>query len=667
MKKILPIIVLLTFWLAGPATAQRGILPPPQQRQADSLQRLLAQPAGADSARLTRLLRLARLVLTVDTVRAGGYAQQARALARRPAAGPAARARALLGLGQVREKAGAVERAVGLFAAAQQQARLAGLPALESRALSRRSVALKRLGRNDEAMPVALQALRRAEVSPDSGAVAEAHDAIGRIHLAQRNYPAASRAFAQVLRVYERQHDLRGQGKALNMLGIVARDAQQRPQAAAYFGRGLAAYRSLGDSAGVATVLVSLGVLEMRLFTKESAARALLPLRRAERIYNELGFQGPAVLADLYSIMAANLSNSGKAAAGLDYARRSLRMARQSGDLQEVADALEGLGLLSFANDRYQEAYEYEHQAKMVGDTIQSVQAAAKMAEMQTKYETEKKEARNQLQATQLHVQQQVIGRRNVQLGAGAAVAALLLLVGGLLFNRHRLRLRVAQEQELQARDRHRAAAVLEAEATERQRIGLDLHDGVGQVLTAAKLNLEALKEQYTPADPGLRTLLQNALELVDESFREVRDISHNLMPNALIKRGLAQAVRDFLNKITPDGRLKINLEVVGLDARRLPLNVENVLFRVIQELVQNIVKHARATEVTLQLVRGPEDLTMLVEDNGVGFDPAALDPETGGIGLKNIESRLEYLGGSVYFDSRPGRGTTVTATVPLG
>ena len=124
--------------------------------------------------------------------------------------------------------------------------------------------------------------------------------------------------------------------------------------------------------------------------------------------------------------------------------------------------------------------------------------------------------------------------------------------------------------------------------------------------------------------------------------------------------------MRDFLDKISPDGRLKINLEVVGLDrGGRLPATIENVLFRVVQEMVQNILKHAQATEVTLQIVRHADELTVLVEDNGVGFDPSTLGLYAG-IGLKNIESRMAFLGGRVEVDSQPGHGTTITLEVPL-
>ena len=208
--------------------------------------------------------------------------------------------------------------------------------------------------------------------------------------------------------------------------------------------------------------------------------------------------------------------------------------------------------------------------------------------------------------------------------------------------------------------------AVLAAEEAERHRIGADLHDGIGQLLSVVKINMNGLCEELRPrleADEAQR--FGDALDLVDESVREVRGISHNLLPNALIKRGLARAVREFLDKLQRPGRLKIRLETLGLDAPRLDPTVESALYRVIQELVQNIIKHAQATEVEMQIIRHAHELTLLVEDNGVGFDV----PTHGagdGVGLQSVGSRVAYLGGTLHVDSRIGRGTTVTATVPM-
>jgi len=349
----------------------------------------------------------------------------------------------------------------------------------------------------------------------------------------------------------------------------------------------------------------------------------------------------------------------------------ALRLATKLQILSTQQQVHQELSKLYQKTGRYPLATQHYAQLLAINDSIYNQDVTQKVAELQTRYETEKKEAQNrlltkqkQLQAAQLRTQQQVIRRRNTQLVAGLLVVGLLAGLGYLLYTRRRLRREVEFAQEKQALERVRSAAVLEAEENERRRIGSDLHDGIGQLLTAAKLNLHALSEQLGARTTGQQAMLDNALEVVDESFREVRSISHNLMPNALIKRGLASAVRDFLSKLSSDERLKIQVEVFGLDARLDP-TVENVLFRVIQELVQNILKHAQATELTIQLVRNEAELTVMVEDNGMGFDLGALGEEAG-IGLRNIQTRMAYLGGRAEFDTAPGRGTTVTLEVPL-
>jgi signal transduction histidine kinase len=135
------------------------------------------------------------------------------------------------------------------------------------------------------------------------------------------------------------------------------------------------------------------------------------------------------------------------------------------------------------------------------------------------------------------------------------------------------------------------------------------------------------------------------------------------MIPNALIKSGLVAAVRDFVNRMGNE-KLKINLVVLGLD-ERLNSNAETVIFRVLQELISNIIKHAQANEITIQLIREKNEFTLMVEDNGKGFDLEKAGSQDG-IGLKNIRSRVEYLNGSVSFDSAPGKGTTIVVEIPV-
>ena len=203
----------------------------------------------------------------------------------------------------------------------------------------------------------------------------------------------------------------------------------------------------------------------------------------------------------------------------------------------------------------------------------------------------------------------------------------------------------------------------MEAEEKERQRIAKDLHDGVGQMMSAAKLNLSAIENELPFKDDMQKEALLRIIKLVDDSCKEVRAVSHNMMPNALLKAGLSSAVREFINQIDQKV-LKVNLHSEGLN-ERLDSNTETVLYRVIQECVNNVIKHAGATQLDISLIRDTDGISATVEDNGKGFDTTD-SSKNSGLGLKNIQARVEYLKGTVDFDSSPGKGTLVAIHVPL-
>ena len=554
------------------------------------------------------------------------------------------------------------------------------------------------------ARQLAAQALRAAHASRQPVREQAAHLLLGRLANGQGDYAEAAQHLVQALAMATQRHDTLGQGLAYLNLSNTNKRLKQLPKALADARRAqvlLAPLARAGNTKAAASYVKALSNSGTVLMEMQRYGPARTDLLASLRQARAQGDSAGASLA-LYNLGAVALSTK-QGAEAYHYYRQTLALDQASGDGQaqgeswlNLGDALALLHRPAEAESAYRRALPLARQARALplvrvaynafatlyeetgrpaqalawqkrfialNDSLYEQGRADQAAELQTKYETEEQAARNRLQAARLRTQQQVIRRRNVQLGAGLVIAVLLASLAYLLLNRRRLQREVEFGQERQQLERLRAQAVLDAEEAERRRIGADLHDGVGQLLTAAKLNLEALAETLPAPQPEV---LANALSLVDDSFREVRGISHNLLPNALLKRGLVQAVREFLAKVSPSARLKVNLEVVGLDdgPRLLPA-VESVLFRVIQELVQNILKHAQATEVTLQLVRHPQELTILVEDNGVGFDPAMLPPDAG-IGLKNVESRVAYLSGRANFDSSPGRGTTVTLEVPL-
>lgn len=256
--------------------------------------------------------------------------------------------------------------------------------------------------------------------------------------------------------------------------------------------------------------------------------------------------------------------------------------------------------------------------------------------------------------------------RWQIGLAVGLLGAIVAALVGYLLISRRHLRREVEFVQDRQRMERQHSRAILDAEQNERRRIGADLHDSVGQLLSATKITLGALHRRLHLPEASQQELFSSSLHMLDEAVREVRSISHNLVPTTFTRHGLVPALRILLDRLALEPTpLCVTLDVCELGENQLDSTQENILFRILQELVHNVTRHARATELTVRFSRQPEQLEINIIDNGVGFD-AAHQQEAAGIGLRNVESRVAYLHGQLIVQSRVGVGTTTTLKIPL-
>jgi signal transduction histidine kinase len=202
--------------------------------------------------------------------------------------------------------------------------------------------------------------------------------------------------------------------------------------------------------------------------------------------------------------------------------------------------------------------------------------------------------------------------------------------------------------------------AVFETQETERKRLAEDLHDSVGQVLSAIKLNLHRLDKVNVNENPN--NLLADTRKLTDECIQEIRNIIHNVLPPVLIDFGLIDALQALCAKIAKTTDIKITF-TTGLTEERFPSEIEITLYRIAQELFGNAVKHSGASAIHLLLTKESGWLVMSFSDNGVGFD---MDNITHGFGLKNLQSRAQFINGKIHIYSKPLNGTLTTIKVML-
>lgn len=205
--------------------------------------------------------------------------------------------------------------------------------------------------------------------------------------------------------------------------------------------------------------------------------------------------------------------------------------------------------------------------------------------------------------------------------------------------------------------------ALIEGQEKERTRVSQELHDGLGQLFTAIKLNLQQIRVN---ADVGAQDPLIESVDTLETNigiaFNEVRNISRNLMPDVLRQFGLKPAVEDLVNSWNAASGPLISLEMIDMEIR-FSNDLEKALFRICQELINNSARHANCANIFVQFINHGASLVLIVEDDGVGFDVLK---QHAGFGLQNINSRVLVFEGTVETDSSPGKGTVTTIEIPL-
>ena len=294
-------------------------------------------------------------------------------------------------------------------------------------------------------------------------------------------------------------------------------------------------------------------------------------------------------------------------------------------------------------------------------DSIANLENRRKLDELQLKYETAQKEERITQQAFALA---QKTRERNILAIGGALLLLAIILVIGVLRSRLKSQKMMARQEMEAMQQKHNLTALramVKGQEEERKRIAYDLHDGLGGLLSTAKHQIEKLLDKVDPKSVNGEAGRTSAL--IDMACEDVRRIAHNMMPHALMKMGLNAAIGDMVNLLQSGSDVDISYQnLTGID--RLDEEREIMIYRIVQELVQNAIKHAGANSILIQLSQHNNILSLVVEDNGKGFDVHTVD--TDGLGLQSLESRVKFLNGQLDIDSSPETGTAVTIDIPL-
>ncbi len=337
----------------------------------------------------------------------------------------------------------------------------------------------------------------------------------------------------------------------------------------------------------------------------------------------------------------------------------------------EKMDILQALVTVEEKTNHPKEAYQYLKQAIALRDSVNQENSRKAVAEIENKYQSsEKSKTILQLEKNK-EIQRLSIRQKSVFNYFLLAIVSAILVAAFLAYRNIRQRNSISKKEwELQnqqirelEKDKQLVAvdSMLKGQENERSRLAKDLHDGLGGLLSGIKFSLGNIKDNLVMT-PDNVNVFDRSLNMIDTSIKELRRVAHNMMPEMLIKFGLDEALKEYCNAINTAQFPKVKYQSTGMEAR-VDSSIEIIVYRIAQELLNNTMKHASATEVFIQLIRDENRLSIVVEDNGKGFNTALLN-ENKGAGWMNIRSRVDYLKGKLDIHSEPGKGTLVNIEI---
>lgn len=518
----------------------------------------------------------------------------------------------------------------------------------------------------------------------------------GNIEADLGNYEPAIQNYFQALQIFEKLNDLNKTGQTLSNIGALYINLGDYDKMLIYTEKALAIHRKTGYKMGIAANLTNMADY---YFLKKDSVKTIGLLTEAQKLFHEMNatINEVNVLGSIGDYYSDFQNNQDKA---IRIYEQSLKLLIRGDNNNFWMDGYRKISLAYYRKTDYQKAIEYMQKAVEVTDSTNldyvrmnyyllaydyiglknSVKATEVLdkyveltdrvyrenqkktiAEMDVKYETEKKQAQIQILEQDKKLQAASI--------IGLLAAILFLAVLGFFYyrNLNRKRLLVVKDAEIKAhriseleREKQLEAsqALLEGENAERKRLARDLHDGLGGMLSVVKLNLINMKGNAIIPESDVPAF-HNALEMLDGSIRELRRVAHNLMPESLMRYGLKAALSDFCGSID-----HVKLHYFGDDCR-MDEKFEVAIFRIAHELVNNALKHSEATLINVQVIQESNRINLVVQDNGVGFVQESIQTDKT-TGLSSIRSRVESLNGQLDIFSEPKKGTEVQVDLKI-
>lgn len=565
----------------------------------------------------------------------------------------------LINIGLVKSFQAQMDSALLYYDSALTNARSMGLSSYESYVLHNISSIHLRQNHYRLALDYLLQSLSLKEELEDvQGQIGSLYN-LGLVYYNLKLPQKAIDHYNTILTKYKDELDKMTEGDTYHNMGMIYQNALAMTDSALlYYKKALAIREQLGYREGIAETVSNLSMLQLSLGKADTALAGISRAIDLNKASNDW-----AALALNYSNLAQIQLFKGQHDEALASINRAEQVIDQFSIQQNVTtvlrtkvDVLRHLG-------RTAEALAYYDRYTQLSDSILNADISEQLLELETQYQTAKKDQTLLEHQIVMDNQAMDIARKNRWISLAGVGLLSLSLILFLLFKNYQQK-KSLYRQELDAlqkeQELQRLKAMMAGEEQERTRIAKNLHDGVSGMLSAIKLYFTSLSRNTPSLE--LEEPFIKARSLLDDTATEVRAIAHNLMPDILLRDGLVAALQQFCDHIESSGLVTIDYQVINME-ERLPQPLALALYRIMQELLNNILKHAEATEIIVQIARQGQRIECTVEDNGKGF---TLSEEQQGTGLEAIKHRIEHLEGNLDIDTKKGQGTSIHISIHL-
>ena len=519
----------------------------------------------------------------------------------------------------------------------------------------------------DSALKYCLDALAIKEEIEGYNGEAFSLTNIAQILMDLKDYKEALVYFEKGLQLFKKRGDKRNQANILNNMGIIYDAWNEDDKSEQYHLQSLKLQEELGNKSGITSSLGNIGGLYEERQDYERALEFYFKALSIQRQMNDR--DGEAITLHRFSQLYMHQKKYDLA---IRYAYKSLQLARAINRRELIKIVFQRLAACYDLKGDYAKALEYSQRYVGIKDSILNEESSRQIADMRTRFETAEKEKENELLKKESEKQSIEIKQRRTQRNASIAGLFLVVLLSFVWIRTYRQKLKAREQlmakneelnrqkslQLLKEQELKTIKSYLEGQENERKRIAQDFHDGVGGALAAIRMNLMKVK-----TDESNKPILQKALGNLNKTYEEVRTISHHLTPPGLFRFAFTEVLKKFIDDLITSSDLNIRLHCEQEDElNALGQGVQTDVYRIIQELLNNVVKYADATRVDITLHLDKEQLSLKVADNGQGFH---IQKKRKGIGLSNIQSRVESLQGQFHIHSEPGAGTKAHIEIP--